>query len=297
MTNETKEALLHLIVTARYSNNVEEYLEKYFSKFEDNNYKLVFNALENILDNPIKWDDYNNTEMLLANRNFFVNLVKIRLNTLRLTKNLDRYTVIKFFSDNNPYIKYATNRWAIANPGIALERFIISEDNVAEDFLNQLRKIGVDIGDKVIHLHVISNNERIELKKEKFDVSHNHWVKDYYIDALLKVAEILQSNQQVKGYFCEDSWVFDPFVHNTASDGKPYCSFTFLSDNLLVGNRYFVGDATPDGKYWKQFEFSTRSKRRKDFYHSGEYTPKTYGMFYPREELLKNVEKIKELIT
>ena len=130
------------------------------------------------------------------------------------------------------------------------------------------------MGDEVIHLHVISNKERLILREIGFDVSDLHWNKEYYIEALLMAAKILQDNPNIKGYFCEDSWVFDPFVYQTASDGEPYSAFDFLADDLIIGERFFVGDAKVDNKYYKQYEFALKSKRRKLLHEKGEFMPK-----------------------
>ncbi|MBD3362713.1 hypothetical protein GF362_03270 [Candidatus Dojkabacteria bacterium] len=288
-----KHKLIRQIVTARYGNKVEEYLKEYFKHYNIDDANEIFISLSNLFNNPIGWKGYKNIEFLFDNRTFFVKVLESKIKKLRNSSKLNKNSIIEFFSDNNPYIKYATNIWSIANPGIAFENFIISKEKVAPKFLKQLNKIGVTESSQVLHLHVISNNERYELTRFGYSVPHAHWVVEYYVDALIKASQVLNSNPDIKGYFCEDSWVFDPFVYNKASDGRPYCRFTFLKDNLLVGRRYFVGDALPNGKYWKQFEFSTRNKRRKHFYKTGEYKPKTFGIFYPRENLLNNLDKIK----
>jgi len=71
--------------------------------------------------------------------------------------------------------------------------------------------------------------------KNEFTVPFANWDKSYYIEALIAIHNLLQSNKESIGLFCEDSWVFDPAGHEIASDGKPYASFSFLQDDRLTG--------------------------------------------------------------
>jgi hypothetical protein len=63
----------------------------------------------------------------------------------------------------------------------------------------------------------------------------------------------------------------------------------------LVGQRFLVGEAKADNDYSKQYEFALRSPRRMELHKKGEFTPKTYGIYYPKADLEKALQELKLL--
>ncbi|HSW97258.1 MAG TPA: hypothetical protein VLF89_05520 [Candidatus Saccharimonadales bacterium] len=287
MVTIEKETLAYKIFMVRYPRKdnlfLEEYLEKFGSSKED--LLTLLKLLKDQLENPISWRNYTISDMLKANTNFFKKELFKRINNLIVQDDINPNTIRSFFLTNHEIIKYALQRWILVNAGIAIELFTISEEKVERNFLAALFKKRIKLGDEVIHLHVVSNSERKDLQAMSFNVPFAHWDKSYYTGALNSINNLLQSNVESIGLFCEDSWVFDPAIHEIASDGKPYASFSFLKDDRLTGERFFVGEAKSDNNYFKQYEFSLKSPRRKAFYNKGEFIPKTYGIFYPKEKL------------
>jgi hypothetical protein len=282
-----KEKLAYKIFTVRYPRNDNQFLEEYIEKFDSHKEGLldVLLLLKDQLEDPISWRNYTISDTLKSNTNFFKKNLLKKINNFIASDTITPDNIRSFFLANHEVIKYALQRWILINAGIAIELFTISTDKVEKNFLAELFKRGINLGDEVIHLHVISNSERRRLQEMGFNVPFSHWDKRYYMEALVTIHTLLQSNSESIGLFCEDSWVFDPAIHEIASDGKPYASFSFLKDNRLTGERFFVGEAKPDNDYFKQYEFSLKSPRRKEFYKKGEYTPKTYGIFYLKEKL------------
>lgn len=285
--------LAYEIITTRYPRPKNVKLDEYFSKFGTSKKSVDFliNELTRIINHPLSWEGYNVPESILNHTDLFQ---KESLKAIEVSEKEALYSpekVSEFFLKNHLIFKYATRKWLVANAGLCFELFTISEEKVEKNFLSDLEKRGVKIGDQVLHIHIISNGEREDLMKLGFPVPFKHWDKSYYTQMLKLANQILQSNPKSLGLFCEDSWVFDPFIHGIASDGKPYVSFNFLADDNLVGERFFVAEPKPDNDYCKQFDFALRSPRRLDFYNSGEFTPKTYGIFYAKEKLKENIEK------
>ncbi|MFW5702450.1 MAG: hypothetical protein ACOCXP_00605 [Candidatus Dojkabacteria bacterium] len=286
--------LANQIFNVRYPRSENEHLEEYFAVYGYNSdaMKFLFEELSCLVKQDVSWTGYKLTSKLKENAIFFKELVAKRVTDFSKHTEYSKQEVRVFFLSNHEIIKYAIGRWLIVNAGIAIELFYLSEEKVEPNFLHQLIAKGLKIGDEVIHLHVISNNERQRLKQYRFDVPYDHWDESYYLEAVMTVNRLLQSNPESLGLFCEDSWVFDPKVHEVASDGRPYASFNFLANDLLVGERYFVGEAKPDNQYYRQYEFSLRSPRRLDLHKKGEFMPKTYGIYYPKEKLHKNLETL-----
>lgn len=279
------------IITARYrrpiNTKLDEYLNTYGTRTESIHFLL--NELTKLLDNPLQWTGYFLPESFKENTEFFKDISKKIVKNFKGESVYSRESVNEFFLKNHNIFKYATKRWLIVNAGICFELFTISEEKVQKDFLKEILKRGVKSGDVVLHLHIISNDEREDLADLGFPVPFKHWDKSYYVEALHLANEILQSDPSSIGLFCEDSWVFDPAIHEITSDGKPYASFSFLKDNSMIGERFFVGDALPDNTYCKQYDFALRSPRRLKLHQMGEFNPKTYGVFYSKEKLKENI--------
>jgi len=282
------------IITTRYPRPVNAKLDEYLDIYGINRKSIHFllNELTSFLNNPLEWAGCQIPNYLKVHAKFFSDISKKLVKEFKEESTYSRQSVNEFFLQNHLTFKYAIQRWLIVNAGICFELFMINEEKVQKEFLRELIKRGVKPGDQVLHLHVISNGEREDLAGLGFPVPYKHWDKSYYIEALNLANQILQSNPESIGLFCEDSWVFDPAVHKMASDGKPYASFNFLEDDAMVGERFFVGDARPNNDYYKQYDFALRSPRRLKLHQSGEYSPKTYGIFYPKNLLKENMEKM-----
>jgi len=173
----------------------------------------------------LKENLYNNNlfipQQLKNNSKFFRNVTNRNLNKPNLNK-LTNKKVFEFFDENHYFIKYGTQRWFLINAGFACEIFTIQK-NLGKNFIQWLKIRKVNIGDQVVHIHIISNKERQErLKKTNFNIPYKHLDKEYYFNALKNIADLIKENNQLKGLFCDVSWVFDPNLHKTASDGKPF---------------------------------------------------------------------------
>ena len=287
----SQESLAQEIITTRYPRLINIKLDEYLSAYGTGLKSIHFllNELTKKLDEPIDWAGYKIPNSLKNHVELFKSISKELIKEFQEKSEYDRKSVNEFFLKNHIIFKYAIQRWLIVNAGICFEIFTISEEKVQKDFLKELIKRGIKLGDIVLHLHVVSNGEREDLAALEFPVPFKHWDKSYYTEALRFANEILQSNPASIGLFCEDSWVFDPAIHKISSDGKPYASFSFLKDDILIGERFFVGDVRPDNDYYKQYDFALRSPRRLKLHQKGEYNPKTYGIFYFKDQLKENI--------
>jgi len=292
-----KKDLAFTILNVRYPRSDNKHLEEYFNLYGVNRESIdyLIRQLNHLLQEVPHWNGYKLPNKLITNAEFFKQQVGIKIKEYLEVNDYSAKTMGDFLLQNHEIIKYAISRWLLVNAGIAIELFHLSEKQVESNFLRQLLEKGLKINDEVIHMHVISNKERIRLHDLGFNVPYEHWEKAYYLEALNIIDELLQSNSSSHGLFCEDSWVFDPKIHEMASDGKPYASFSFLADDKLVGERYFVGIAKPDNKYYKQYEFSLRSPRRLKLHQNGEFIPMTYGLYYPKDILHENLKQIRSI--
>jgi len=285
--NLTQKQLARKIIEVRYPRADNKLLAEYFEMYGATRASVesLLDELLGALDRPWPWPGYELPAPLRANVEFFKVVSRRAVERFRASGMVSAREVSGFFLHNHMIFKYGIQRWLAANAGIAFELFTIETETVEANFLAGLRERGVKLGDQVIHLHVISNNERGDLEQLGFPVPYKHWDKQYYVEALALVDGLLQSNPRSIGLFCEHSWVFDPALHRVASDGKSLVSFDFLGDDELVGERFFVGLALPDNAYFKQYEFALRSPRRLKLHRQGEFTPKTYGIFYAKDRL------------
>jgi hypothetical protein len=286
-----KTQVARAIINARYPRSNFDQLDDYFRAYGATRQSVWFllDELTELLNHPKSWGHYalDPTTVMIAER-----FREISLSLISDSRKHARFSsgdMQKFLFEHHFIFKYGIRRWLLLNPGIAVELFTIREDNLDVAFRMQLQAWDIAQGDVLVHLHVVSNLERKDLQALGFDVPYAHWDETYYLDALRRIDAMLQSNPASIGLMCEDSWVFDPDLHLVASDGKPLVTFSFMKDKAMAGERFFVGEAKPDNAYAKQFEFALRSPRRRWLHKSGEYTPKTYGMYYAKELLHANM--------
>lgn len=194
-----------------------------------------------------------------------------------------------FLIENHENIKRVQNRWFAANPGLLLEWVKITDD-YQKLLIDWLKKRGTILGDDTIHLHVISNNGRQKIKQMGFDVPHDHWDESYYKNMLSRCVEIMELNPEIKGLFCDASWVHNPKNFEVAPDGKPFVSFDFLKDSKLIGETIDITDCMSQRDYQTQFNFASRSPRRKQYIEDGVYEVRVVASFYSREKLIANKE-------
>ncbi len=266
--------LAYECLTARYRDKMRLKLKEYFENYGPDGEAALHEVLRCLLANPLDWSGYNISDEVQKNTDRFVEMVKRILNT-----QID-------WVQNHTAIKYAIRRWLYINSAVAVERYTITMSKIAPAGQVLLRKYGVQDGDEVIHLHVISNQEREQWKMAGLSVPSLHWEESQYRVALRTIARLVQNNPRVAGLFCQDSWVFDPALHNVAADGRALAAFDFLRDDTLVGERFFAGNITADGPLASQFEFALRNPRRRQLFERGEYMPRSFGFFFPRELLV-----------
>lgn len=286
----TNEDLINNIIYSRYGRDALGNLNTYIEA-EGYTNESVSNLLESIIKavkNPINWENYTIPEVIKENQKFFANLIIETINELNSEELIQKKDLVEFIDDSNPFIKYSTNRWFMVNPSNALEIYKINTDIQPQKLIKSLSKFNLNIGDEVIHLHIIGKSEKDLMIKNNYNVDSFHWTEEYYRQTLTTVSEVLKSNPKCKGLFCEASWVFAPNNFSIYPDNKPAVGFDFLNAPKYYGERFFVEKADQNGIHPKQLEFATRNLRRKKLYNEGSFTPEVWGIYYNREELVSN---------
>lgn len=283
------------VLEARYAPDAEEALNSYFKHY--NNPEPLLNALSNQIHNPALetihplFPKYHIPKKILENnhkvRSYIVHILNELLKK-SVEGTLSTEELQDFFITHHENIKWSQNRWLIANPGLGLELLRIPDD-LPKQFLFWLKdRFNVQVGDPVIHLHVISNRGRIRLASMGFDVPYDHWHEEYYKDMCASALLIAQSWNECKGLFCDGSWVFSPGNFRLAPDNKPFVSFSHLHDPKLVGHIFDLTKLLSLHRFVVQYNFALRSSRRKLYEEKGMFKVKVFGCFYPVEEMNKN---------
>lgn len=255
--------------------------------------KIFLNSLLNVANDPKleeadpRFPNYILPKTLINDNKKVRGIVVDTVTKLLASANLSWYETKNFLIDNHENIKRVQNRWFAANPGLLLEWVKITDD-YQKSLVDWLNKQGLGLGDDTIHLHVISNNGRQKIKKMGFEVPYDHWDESYYKNMLSRCVEIMESNPEVKGLFCDASWVHNPKNFEIAPDSKPFVSFDFLKDSELVGETIDITDCMSQGDYQTQFNFASRSPRRKQYIDEGIYEVRVVASFYSRDRLLAN---------
>ncbi len=198
---------------------------------------------------------------------------------LREMKDIHDYMLKQF-----EHIAFSLHKWFYVNPGVFLEILEI-DSRLAQPIMEGLKEFRVGEGDLVIHLHIITQNGRDRLLARGIASPYEHWDKSYIRDISSTCRDICEANPSIKGVFNDGSWTCDPANFQTASDGKSFVSFDFLADDRAVGKRIYVADALPDNEHQGQWQFATRNQRRRELYNVGEFRPKVYATFLPREQM------------
>lgn len=287
--NSEQKNLAQAIFLARYRDKLAPLWVEYRAKYGVTRASVDFllDTVSELLCNPISWSEWGLPSSVLAQRDFFATHADRAIGEAREQLLLNETMVVNFLNTNHVLFKYALNRWLFVNPGIAFEQYTINLAKIAPAGQLILQKHGVNDGASVIHLHIISNQEREKWNQVGLSVPDLHWCESYYRDALAVAAHAV-SHSHILGLFCQDSWVFDPALFGLASDGKPFAAFSWLANEALVGERFFVAPIEPNGPYASQFEFAMRSPRRRDLYERGEFRPRTFGFFYAAKDLKVN---------
>ncbi len=279
--------------TARYGRDSTSILDDFNNVAISDKEKSSFflNSILNTAQNPQlktvdpRFPDYQLPKALLAANAKIRKIIVDETQELLQKPNLKWEETKEFLTNNHEQLKRLQNRWFAANPGLLLEWVKIT-DSYPKKLIDWLKDQKVAVGDDVIHLHVISNRGRQRLKAMGFDVPRDHWHESYYRDMLSKCAEIMKMNPKVRGLFCDSSWVHNPFNFQTAPDGKPFVSFTFLENKLLTGETIDITDCLSQRDYQSQVEFAVRSPRRKQYLASRVYQVRAIASFYDRDRLI-----------
>jgi hypothetical protein len=234
-----------------------------------------------------RFPNYKLPKTLLSDNERVRDIVVDRVIKLLEIEKLSWNETKKFLIENHENIKRLQNRWFAANPGLLLEWVKITDD-YQKLLIDWLSKQGLSLGDDTIHLHVISNNGRKNIRQMGFDVPYDHWDESYYKNMLSKCVEIMEMHPQVKGLYCDASWVHNPRNFEIAPDGKPFVSFDFLKDTNLIGETIDITNCMSQGDYQTQFNFASRSPRRKQYIDEGVYEVRVVASFYSREKLIAN---------
>lgn len=288
-----KKHLAYSIMSARFDIDVTKALKHYFAKYDDieSVYYLIDQLLDKIHNSSA---DIYLPNKVISNNVFVKKAIISRVSKLKhqITKDNCIKELRDFLIINHEFIKIAEMQWFLINAGV-LGEFLVLSENLDLSLRKWLVKYSIYVGGRVICRHTISDNGRRRLKEIGFSVPFDHWDKEYVIDALITISEMLKKVKDIKGVFTEDSWLYDPDIYNIASDGKPYVAFTFFNDDRLKGHVFYRGIATKNNEFKKHYLFATRNARRKMLADNGEFVPKVYSAIYPREELLKNVKNIR----
>lgn len=285
------ESRIKRIIRERYSADIILLLNDYFKNGDkkEKSERLLSNLLKEIIMS-FKGNKFKITERLIKNNEHIrVFVIKEIENLLKLPS---KEKTMNFFKRNHEFIKYSLNQWWLVNPGILFELINIPQ-SIENHFRKWLKdKFEVKPGDLVLYRHTISEKGRKRLINIGFPVSYKHWNKSYTIDSLVEASKILSKLKECKGIWNEGSWLYSPNIFKMASDKKPYAAFSFLNNPLVYGHRIYLGSAKSKNKYKKHLNFAVRNPRRKKMIENGELKIKIYGIFYSREEFLKNVDKI-----
>jgi hypothetical protein len=257
--------------------------------------EIFLNNLLDVANNPeleeidLRFPDYKLPEAILKDNIKVRDIVVKNARQLLIKEGLGWNETKDFLIENHENIKRIQNRWFAANPGLLLEWVKITDD-YPKLLIDWLISQGLSLEDDTIHLHVISNNGRQKIKQMGFDVPYDHWDKSYYKNMLSKCVEIMEMNPEVKGLFCDASWVHNPQNFELAPDGKQFVSFDFLKDPKLIGETIDITECMSQRDYLTQFNFASRSPRRKQYIEDGAYKVRVVASFYSRERLIANRE-------
>ncbi|RPI80929.1 MAG: hypothetical protein EHM34_09360 [Nitrosopumilales archaeon] len=284
--------LINAILAARYIDHIDEYLTKYFQGTDNNaeNNKLILKRLLTQISDPILQKSHPVYTIATIPNEILENNNLVRNTVIQLIRSLileyDENKIKEFFILNHENIKWAQNRWFVVNPGLGLELMEIHEE-MPQKLLKWLNNnFGCIVGDKVAHLHVISNRGRERLRSMGVKVSLDHWAEEYWKDFLIKVKNIVENWNGCKGLICDQSWVFNPQNFEIAPDGKPFVSFSYLKNRYYYGDILDVTEDIQDFERNKQISFALRSERRKKYYEEKIFFPKIYATFASRKMLV-----------
>lgn len=288
-----KKQLANSSISARFDIDVSKALEQYFEKYDniESAYYLIDQFLRKIYNSSV---NIYLPDKVVSNYVFIKEVILSRVSKLKDQITKDHYVkeLRDFFMINHEFIKIAEMQWFLINAGVLIEFLVLSE-NLDLSLRKWLANYSIYPEDWVICRHTMSEKGRKRLKEIGFSVPFDHWDKEYVIDALVAISEILKKVKDIKGVFTEDSWLYDPGIHNIASDGKPYVAFTFFNDVKLKGHVFYRGIATKNNAFKKHYLFATRNARRKMLADNREFVPKVYSAIYPRDELLRNVKNMR----
>lgn len=289
--NQDYDSVAQQLVTARYGRKAKKILDQYLEAqdFTKDFADTVIETLESQINDPFEYEGYEIPDVVEENRILIIDRLNNEIEQLQQIDELAelKVKIYELFDEKNFLIKYATRQWLLLNPGIALE-FNTVDDDLFPEFLQWIQaKFDIGVGDHVVQRHVISNAERIILKECGLNTPHDHWDKQYYVESMRLIQEIVKSNPNCVGIISDGSWIYNPKLYEIAEDGEPYASFTFLKDDKLTGHRFFYMTALPGNEQENQYLFATSSPRRKRYVEEGKLSIDVYMIIYPRDELLE----------
>lgn len=281
--------LLDSIVYARYSRFAKSALDEAIDNgisVDDLSDSLI-EVLVQAIEEPSTYDGYTIPAVVKDNRVKFLPELNRRIDNIKRSRAAEkRAALYDLFVDGNWGVRYATCKWFLLNPGLSLEIIEVS-DSLPGNLKKWLKeKYDVNVSDSVLHRHVVSNERRESFKELGFEVQYLHWDKAYYVEAMKLIQKIVNSNPKCKGILSDGSWTYNPKLYEIAPDGKPFASFAFLSDDRLVGDRFFLEKAELGNDQENQYLFAISSDRRKKFIDEGILDIDVYAAFYPRKRLL-----------
>jgi hypothetical protein len=287
------------IFRARYKNNVQDAFASYIAIVGDTpeTCRAVIDQLVLACQDPQLqrisplFPDYTIPQELLENGTHVRTQLLQRIPSSAITAE----QTLKFLTANHEAIKYSLNQWFLANPGIMLEIFTIT-DKLAPSLLQWLSHFDqpVALGDQVVHPHFLSNDGRRRLQDMGFEIPYHsrdgrlYWHENYLHDGLRIACYLASSHPANKGIFIDGSWALDPQLY--PEEGEAIVNFTFLRRAELIGHRLRIPQAEVDPQeYQKQVGFFARtSTRRQQLLQKG-FDIRLYASFYPVHELQKAI--------
>lgn len=197
-----------------------------------------------------------------------------------------------FFIEHHNFLKIALGNKIYATPGVNLEPVHVGS-HLPKSFLSWLGKeFGVEQGDVVLHRHVQGKSTQDLLHSLGICAPFSTWSRLDYENALEIAGELMWQNPDIKGVISEGSWIYDPKIHENASDGRPYIAAEFLKYDKLTGERFRISKEEWPSKYETQLKFISQNIRRKAMIENNTWSPEVYGAFYPREQLFNYLREL-----
>jgi hypothetical protein len=269
------------IIHARFRSHVREGLPEYFANVGTDRAAIqgLQTDLQTSVARPLTFPEYTIPPEIADNNRRVRTVMRHRARVLDKDTTAEQMTSL--LVDQHDVWKIAQGRWLLANTRMMLEveKAGTSMPQVGA-WLEE--EFGVGPEDDIILPHIIGNDSYPHLVNMGFNAPYNNLDVKYMEDSMDKARELAKSNPKNKGILLF-SWIADPAVFEEASDGRSLVAFAPFP---ITGKGKEFGEATPDNEFSAYYHFATENPRRKALAETDAFTPRVFGIFLPRDEIV-----------